>query len=109
MPYLPNMGCLTVPLEKVIVWPAVGNSGVSSASALSAGEDSTPDISERRSWSKGFRGVVNDGLRKAGAGVEDAPMKELVGLDSNPPIKESVFDTYVYVDAQPGMNLPLGP
>ena len=59
---------------------------MSSASALSAGEDSAPDTSEKRSWSKGFRGVVNEGLRKAGAGVDDAPMKEFVGFgDSNPP------------------------
>jgi hypothetical protein len=42
-------------------------SGVSSASALSAGEDSAPDASEKRSGSKGLRGVVNDGLRNSGA------------------------------------------
>jgi len=55
-------------------------SGVSSASALSAGEDSAPDASEKRSGSNGFRGVVKEGLRNGVAGVEDEFMKELDGL-----------------------------
>lgn len=42
-------------------------SGVSSASALSAGEDSAPDASEKSSGSKGLRGVVKDGFRNSGA------------------------------------------
>lgn len=37
---------------------------MSSASALSAGDDSAPDASEKMSGSKGFRGVVKEGLRK---------------------------------------------
>ncbi len=65
---------------------------MSSASALSAGDDSAPDTSEKRSWSKGFRGVVNEGLRKGGAGVEDAPPKGFVDfVDSNPPVLLSVL------------------
>jgi hypothetical protein len=72
-------------VNAVIVWPVFGGSGVSSASALSAGDDSAPDTSEKSSWSKGFRGVVKDGLRNCGAGADDAAMKELeVWLDSNP-------------------------
>lgn len=59
---------------------------MSSASTLSAGEDSAPDASEKSSWSKGFRGVLKEGLRNGAAVVDDAPMKELTGLgDSNPP------------------------
>lgn len=42
-------------------------SGVSSASALSAGDDSAPDASEKSSGSKGLRGVVKDGLRNGEA------------------------------------------
>lgn len=45
-------------------------SGVSSASALSAGDDSAPEVSEKSSESKALRGVVKEGLRKAGAGVD---------------------------------------
>jgi hypothetical protein len=51
-------------------------SGVSSRSAVSAGDDSAPDASENRSGSNGFRGVVNDGLRNCGAGVDLAFTKE---------------------------------
>jgi hypothetical protein len=59
---------------------------VSSASALSAGDDSAPDVSERRSGSKALRGVVKEGLRNGGAGVDDAATKELFACeDSNPP------------------------
>ena len=50
------------------------------ASALSAGEDSAPDASEKRSGSNGLRGVVKEGLRNGGAGVEDWFMKELDGF-----------------------------
>lgn len=42
---------------------------MSSASALSAGEDSAPEVSEKRSLSNGLRGVVKEGFRK---GVADA-------------------------------------
>ena len=67
----------------------LGSSGVSSASALSAGDDSAPDVSEKRSGSKAFRGVVKDGLRNWGAGVDDDAMKEPFGCgDSNPPVKQ---------------------
>lgn len=59
---------------------------MSSASALSAGDDSAPDVSEKRSRSKALRGVVKEGLRNGGAGVDDVAMKELFGCeDSNPP------------------------
>ncbi len=64
----------------------VGWSGVSSASALSAGEDSAPETSDKNSWSNDFRGVVKEGLRNCGAGVDDAAVKELFGGgDSKPP------------------------
>ena len=73
------------PVKAVIVWLLLGLSGVSSASALSAGDDSAPETSENSSWSNGFRGVVKDGLRKGGAGVEEDAAKELIGReDSNP-------------------------
>ena len=52
---------------------------MSSASALSPGEDSAPETSENRSLSNGFRGVVKDGLRKAGADVDEGAMKEFEG------------------------------
>jgi hypothetical protein len=42
-------------------------SGVSSASALSAGDDSAPEVSENRSASNGLRGVVNEGFRNGAA------------------------------------------
>ena len=59
---------------------------MSSASALSAGDDSAPDTSENRSWSNGFRGVVKEGLRNAGAGVDEAVINEFEDCDdSNPP------------------------
>lgn len=58
---------------------------MSSASAFSAGDDSAPETSEKSSWSNGFRGVVKEGLRNCGAGVDDAATKELEGCsDSNP-------------------------
>jgi len=57
-----------------------GKSGVSSPSALSAGEESTPDASEKGSGSKGLRGVVNEGFRKGGAGLEEAVMKDDSGF-----------------------------
>jgi hypothetical protein len=60
-------------------------SGVSSASALSAGEDSAPDTSENISWSKGLRGVVNEGFRNGGAAGADAFIKELWECCPNAP------------------------
>jgi len=85
-PYRPNMGCFSeFALVKAVMALEDLGSGVSSASALSAGEDSAPETSEKRSWSKGLRGVVKDGFRNGGAGVEEAVMKELWGRDSNPP------------------------
>lgn len=54
-------------------------SGVSSPSALSAGDDSAPEASEKRSrWSKGFLGVVKEGLRKGGAILDSFVKKELL-------------------------------
>lgn len=44
---------------------------MSSASALSAGDDSIPEASENSSGSKGFRGVVKEGLRKGVAGFAE--------------------------------------
>lgn len=68
-------------------------SGVSSVSALSAGEDSAPEASEKRSTSKGLRGVVKDGLRKGVAVLEGVAEKKADcegggGLegDSKPPV-----------------------
>ena len=55
-------------------------SGVSTSASTPPGVDSAPDASENRSGSKGFRGVVNDGFRNCGAGVELEFMKELVGF-----------------------------
>ena len=68
-------------------------SGVSSVSALSAGGDSAPEASEKRSTSKGLRGVVKDGLRKGvavleGVAEKKADCEEVVGGlegDSKPP------------------------
>lgn len=42
-------------------------SGVSSASAFSAGDDSAPEVSENRSGSNDFRGVMKEGLRNGAA------------------------------------------
>jgi hypothetical protein len=56
-------------------------SGVSSPSALSAGDDSVPDTSENRSWSKDLRGVLKEGLRKGGAVFEDAVVEKIGGLN----------------------------
>jgi hypothetical protein len=73
-------------LNAVIAFEGLGNSGVSSASALSAGDDSAPDVSENSSESKALRGVVKEGLRNCGAAVDDAATKELFGgTESNPP------------------------
>lgn len=58
----------------------LGGSGVSSASAVSPGEESIPDVSEKSSWSKALRGVVKEGLRNCGAGWDEAEMKELCEL-----------------------------
>ena len=59
---------------------------MSSASPTSPGEDSIPDCSEKSSGSKGFRGVVKEGLRNCGAGAEDAEAKEFCeGCEPNPP------------------------
>lgn len=44
-------------------------SGVSSVSALSAGDDSAPDVSENMSTSKALRGVVKEGFRNGVAVV----------------------------------------
>lgn len=69
----------------------LGSSGVSSPSAMSPGDESTAEASDKKSRSNvPFRGVVKEGFRKAGAGVEDAPANELwlAGFGvSNPPIK----------------------
>lgn len=63
----------------------LGSSGVSK-SALSAGDDSAPETSEKRSGSKVLRGVVKDGLRNGDPGVIDDAMNEFAGCDdSNPP------------------------
>lgn len=56
-------------------------SGVSSASALSAGDDSAPDASEKSSGSKGLRGVVKDGLRKGEADGALPEQKDDSGCD----------------------------
>jgi hypothetical protein len=66
------------------------NSGVSSKSAVSAGDDSAPDASEKMFGSNGFRGVVNNGLRNWGEGVELVFVKELVGLLEEPKLKFAV-------------------
>jgi hypothetical protein len=82
------MGCFArlSSLNAVIVIVFLGSSGVSSASAFSAGDDSAPEVSEKRSGSKAFRGVVNEGFRNGGAGVDDVEIKELFGCkESNPP------------------------
>lgn len=58
---------------------------MSSASALSAGDESAPDVSENRSGSKALRGVVKDGLRNGEAGTDDAAVNEdFICEDSNP-------------------------
>lgn len=51
-------------------------SGVSSVSALSAGDDSAPEVSENKSGSKGFRGVVKEGLRNGVAGFAERSKRE---------------------------------
>lgn len=53
-------------------------SGVSSASALSAGDDSAPEASENKSGSKGFRGVVKEGLRNGVAVLAEDVKIEVV-------------------------------
>jgi len=73
-PNLPKTGFFSArALKAVMVELVLGFSGVSSASALSAGDDSAPEVSEKRSASNGRRGVVKEGLRKAGAGVAAEP------------------------------------
>ena len=77
-PYFPKMGFLSEsPLVKAVTTLEDLGSGVSSASALSAGDDSAPETSENKSWSNGFRGVVNEGFRNGGATVEVVFIKEL--------------------------------
>lgn len=49
-------------------------------SPLSAGDDSAPEVSENRSASKGFLGVVKDGLRNGAA---------LAGVAENEKVVES--------------------
>jgi hypothetical protein len=80
---------------KAVMAFEVCGSGVSSASALSAGEDSAPETSEKRLSSKGLRGVVNEGLRKGGAAVEDEEVKECRGCESKPPVVVSLVDKEV--------------
>jgi hypothetical protein len=52
-------------------------SGVSSVSALSAGDDSAPEVSENSSGSNGFRGVVKEGLRNGVAGFAEESKMEV--------------------------------
>jgi hypothetical protein len=81
LPYRPNIGFFSDGLcSTAIAVLILYISGVSSASALSAGDDSAPDASENKSGSNDFRGVVNDGLRNCGAGVELAFPKEIGDL-----------------------------
>ena len=73
-------------MNAAIALEVLGRSGVSSASALSAGDDSAPEVSENTSGSKAFRGVVNEGLRKGCAGADEVSTKEpFACADSNPP------------------------
>lgn len=92
------MGCLTfVAAKATCFFPAT--SGVSSVSPLSAGEDSAPEVSEKRSASKGFRGVVKEGLRKGVALAGVAENENWFGLlrgfegESKPPIFISIYAT----------------
>lgn len=73
-------------VKAVIAFEVFGSSGVSSASALSAGDDSAPDVSEKRSGSKALRGVVKEGLRNGGAGVDDAATKGAFGCENSNPL-----------------------
>ena len=85
------MGCLDelASANTIIAFEVLGSSGVSSASALSAGDDSAPDVSENKSGSKALRGVVKEGLRNGAAGVEDVAVKVLLGCeDSIPPAQD---------------------
>ena len=72
---------------KAVIALLVLGSGVSSASAMSPGDDSTPDASDIKSISKvPFRGVVNEGFRNCGAGVNELPANDLGVCEvSNPP------------------------
>lgn len=56
------------PLNAVIVCSGLGGSGVSLKSVFPPGDVSAPETSEKSSGSKGFRGVVKDGLRNGVAG-----------------------------------------
>lgn len=83
MPYLPNSGLREEAFDEkavMVLLEVLGISGVSSASAVSPGEDSIPEASEYISELYGLQGVVNAGFRNAGAGVEFCARKELVGL-----------------------------
>jgi hypothetical protein len=63
-------------LKAVISVLVLTISGVSSVSALSAGDDSAPEVSENNSGSKGFRGVVKEGLRNGVAGFAEGSKRE---------------------------------
>lgn len=89
VPYLPNIGCFCgCASEKIaIALVAFGRSGVSSPSAMSPGDESIPEASEKRSGSKfPLRGVVKEGFRNCGAGFDVLARNELVvGGGLNPP------------------------
>jgi hypothetical protein len=90
---------LDLSANKVIALFGGAVSGVST-SALSAGDDSAPEASEKRSASNGLRGVVKDGLRNGAAVAAEAPPNlelEFKGVfvsftgDSKPPGEELVW------------------